>query len=564
MSTATASIQRAVEIDGAEIAADIDAQLESVLVLDRMAMPDMFTLVFRDPGRDIVSRAGIEIGRSVTISTTSVSADEPEPLIKGEITSIETEYDSLGTRAVVRGYDRSHRLAAGRKTATYQNVKYSDVASRIASDAGLSADVDDSGGTVEHLLQANQSDLDFLYGLAHRIGFDCRVDDRTLLFKRPVESSGAPGEGDFRSQDPVQLVWEHNLLEFRARMSAVAQVSEVKVRGWDVTAKEAVVGRADATATNAELQTTAADLAGKVGGGTLVVVDHPVGTQEAADELAAARAQQIGSAAFEATAVAVGSPALKAGTAVSVSGVDQALEGKWVISASRHEFGNGTYRTWLEFTGRQDRSILGLVSQGSGSAQRDRFYGVAVGIVTDNNDPDALGRLKVKYPWLSDDAESYWARLVAPGAGNQAGVIWMPSVGDEVLVAFEHGDVSHPLVLGGLWNGKDKVPFDASSDLDAGTVTNFGFVSRTGHAIRLQESSQANSIMLTTGDGKVSIEIDQDNQRVNVTSQGKILLDAQGDIELHSGGSIKLKADSSIEIEAGGQAKIKGATVALN
>lgn len=563
MATSTASIQRVIEIDGRELDSDVESQLESALVVERLAMPDMFALVFRDPARDVVGRAGIEIGASVTVSTTSTTADEPEPLIKGEVTGIETEYDSLGSRAVVRGYDRSHRLAAGRKTATFQNVKYSDVASQIASGAGLEADVDDSGGTVEHLLQANQTDLDFLYELAHRIGFDCRVDDRTLRFKKPVESSGAPGEGDYSSEDPVQLVWEHNLLEFRARMSAVAQVKDVKVRGWDVGGKKAIIGQADVTAGNAQVSVTAADLASKVGGGSTTVSDHPGGTQEALDELARARAQQIGSAAFEATAVALGSPALKAGTAVSVSGVDPALEGKWVIAGARHELGNGPYRTALEFSGRQDRSILGLVSQGSGG-NRERIYGVVIGIVTDNNDPDKIGRVKVKYPWLSDEAESWWAQVVAPGAGKDTGVVWLPQVGDEVLLAFEHGDIRFPIVLGGLWNGVDTIPFDYGQGLDAGKVTYSGFKSRTGHEISFVESSGTSEINLKSENGAVTVVLDQTNKTISIKSTDKVVIDAQGDVEIKAGGSLKLNAQSSIEIQATGQTSIKGQTVALN
>jgi phage protein D/phage baseplate assembly protein gpV len=562
MPARTASSQRTVEVDGTELAADIEGQLESVLVVDRLAMPDMFVLVFRDPNRTILGDAGLEIGSKVVISTTSLSGDTPEVLITGEVTSIETEYDALGTRAVARGYDKSHRLASGRKTATFQNVKYSDVASRIASDAGLSPDVDDSGGTVEHLIQANQSDLDFLYGLARRIGFDCRVDDETLLFKRPVESSGAPGQGDFSSENPTELVWESNLLEFRARMSAVAQVAEVKVRGWDINAKDAVIGQADVTATNADVSMTPAELAAKVDGGTMTVVDHPVGMQEPADELAKARAQQVGSAAFEATAVAVGSPALKAGVAVSVSGIDPALEGKWVISGSRHEFVHGTYRTALEFSGRQDRSILGLVSQGAGGGH-ERFFGVAIGIVTDNDDPDQLGRVKVKYPWLSDDAESYWARVMAPGAGPDYGIVWLPQVSDEVLVAFDHGDISYPVVLGGLWNGQDTIPFDYGSGLDAGKVTYCGLVSRTGHRIEFIESSSDSKIQLSTQGGVITITLDDSNKELTIETSGKVTVNAQDDVVVKTQGNFKVDA-MGVEIKASGQMAIKGATVALN
>jgi len=518
-------------------------------------MPDMFTLVFRDPERDILGKAGLEIGRKVAISAASVTSDAPEPLITGEITSVEAEYDTLGARAVVRGYDKSHRLAAGRRTATYQNTKYSDIAQQIAGAAGLQADVDTSDGTPDFVFQVNQSDLDFLYMLARQIGFDCRVDDETLLFKKPPESTGAPAEGDLESSDPVQLVWGGNLLEFRARMSAVAQVAKVEVRGWDPAAKEAVIGTSDASATNAELSATPADLAGKVGGQTLVVVNHGVETQQAADQLAAARAEQVGSAAFEATAVAVGSAALRAGVAVSVAGVDPALSGKWLISGSRHEFGNGAYRTALEFTGRQDRSILGLVSQGS-TAAPVRLPGVVIALVDDNADPEKMGRVRLRYPWMGEDAVSYWARVAMPGAGKDYGIAWLPQVGDEVLVAFEHGDPSRPYVVGGLWNGSDTIPFDYGSDLDAGKVTYCGFVSRTGHRISFLESSSESKIHLLSKGGEVSIVLDDMNKELKVETTGKIVFDAQGDVEIKAGGSLKL--------EATGQVTVKGATVALN
>jgi phage protein D len=553
-----ASTQRTVKIDGSELTADIDGALESVLVVDRLAMPDMFTLTFRDPGRDILSRAGLEIGKGVEVSTGSLRDDAPEVLIDGEVTSIEADYDTLGSRAIVRGYDRSHRLAAGRKTATFQEMSYSDIAKKVAGDNGLEADCDDSGGALEHTFQANVSDLDFLYGLARRIGFDCRVEGRKLLFKQPAASSGAPGGGDFTSEDPSQLVWSYNLLEFHARMSAVAQVEKVKVRGWDPMAKQAVIGEADVTAGNAQLTqgVTPADLAKLVGGKVLLVVDHPVGSQELADGLALARAQQVGSAAFEATAVALGSPALKAGAAVSIAGVDAALEGKWVITGSRHEFGENGYRTTFECTGRQDRSLHGLVGQGGGT--RDRYYGVVVATVTDVNDPEQIARVKVRFPWLSDDQNSGWARVAAPGAGKKAGVTWLPQVDDEVLVAFEHGDIDHPIVLGGLWNGEDEPPFDYGRDVDtSGKVTYRGFTTPKGHKLDFFESETGDAkILLATSDGKHSVELDEKNQAITITTSGKLVVDAQQDVEIKAGGSMKL--------EASGQMTIKGATVAIN
>ena len=440
-------------------------------------MPDMFQLVFRDPARDVLAKAGLTIGAGIVISTSSVDSDSPAALIDGEVTSIEAEYDSLGTRAVVRGYDRSHRLAAGRRTQTFQNVKYSDIAQQVAGDAGLSADVDDSGGTLEHVLQANQSDLDFLYGLAKRIGFDCRVDGEKLLFKKPATTSGAPGAGEFEGDDPTQLIWNDTLLEFRARMSAVGQVRTVKVRGWDVEKKEAVIGEADVQATNAELSMTDAvsptpSTATRWWSSTIRVE-----TQDAADQLAE-RAGRAGRqrARSRRRRSRWARPPLKSGAAVHVSGVDEALEGKWVITSSRHEFGNGPYRT----VARVQRPPGALAGR-RGHRRVRRAGGPPSPEWSSRSSPTTMTRRasaasRCKYPWLADDAESWWARHRDAGGRERHGVIWMPEVGDEVLVAFEFGDVRRPLVLGGLWNGQDKPSHSRT------TATSI----KDGHLLRLR------------------------------------------------------------------------------
>ena len=81
-----------------------------------------------------------------------------------------------------------------------------------------------------------------------------------------------------------------------------------------------------------------------------------------------------------------------------------------------------------------------------------------VALVTDVDDPQKLGRVKIKLPTLADDYESDWARVVQPGAGKTAVSVFLPEVGDEVLVAFEHGDIRRPYVLGGLWSVPHKPP----------------------------------------------------------------------------------------------------------
>jgi hypothetical protein len=111
-------------------------------------------------------------------------------------------------------------------------------------------------------------------------------------------------------------------------------------------------------------------------------------------------------------------------------------------------------------------------------------------------------------------------------------------------------------VLGGLWNGKDTIPFDYDGNLDAGKVTYCGLVSRSGHALSFYESDSKSSIQIQTAKSKFNIELDETNQVLKIEADGKLTIDVKQDVEIKAGGSMKL--------EATGQMTIKGATVAIN
>ncbi|HEV8320835.1 MAG TPA: phage baseplate assembly protein V, partial [Myxococcota bacterium] len=90
--------------------------------------------------------------------------------------------------------------------------------------------------------------------------------------------------------------------------------------------------------------------------------------------------------------------------------------------------------------------------------KRQIYTSVVIGVCTNNKDPEGLGRIKVKFPWLEASEESHWARVCQFMTGGGRGMWIIPEVDDEVLVAFEHGDVHFPYVLGSLWNGVDRPP----------------------------------------------------------------------------------------------------------
>jgi len=192
-----------------------------------------------------------------------------------------------------------------------------------------------------------------------------------------------------------------------------------------------------------------------------------------------------------------------------------------------------------------------------------KVYGVVTAIVTNNDDPEKLGRVKLKFPWLGDDVESYWARPTQLGAGPNAGAVFLPEVNDEVLVAFEHGDVRFPFVIGGLWNKVDKPPL-GDGLFDQGKVKRDGFVSRKGHKFVFFEDSSKSGIALITSDGKVKVSLNESNSEVHIECQGKVLIKAQGDMNLESSGALTLKGDNGVKLNSSATVEIKGQQVKLN
>lgn len=200
--------------------------------------------------------------------------------------------------------------------------------------------------------------------------------------------------------------------------------------------------------------------------------------------------------------------------------------------------------------------------------QETRFYGVTIGVVTNNQDPDGMGRVKVRLPWLTDEDESHWARVVAPMAGNDRGLYLLPEVDDEVLVAFEHGIVEFPYVLGALWNGKDKPP-EANDD---GKNNKRTIKSRSGHIIRLDDSDAAEKIEIIDKTGKNSIIFDASANTITIkadsdisiqSSNGKLKLSGKG-VEITSQDAAKIEASQGMDLKASGQMTVKGATVNIN
>ena len=204
--------------------------------------------------------------------------------------------------------------------------------------------------------------------------------------------------------------------------------------------------------------------------------------------------------------------------------------------------------------------------------QDEVIRGVASGIVTDNEDPEGIGRVKLTFPWRAEEGESFWARMATTMAGRDRGTYFLPEVGDEVLVAFEDGDIHYPYVLGALWSGEEKPPednADGKNDVrtirsrsgheitlnDSDTAGKVEIVTNGGHTVVLDDSSGSEKIRIADRTGKNTVEFDSNKGSIDVSSAATVSVESA---------MIEIKGQGNVSVEAGGILTLKGALVKIN
>jgi uncharacterized protein involved in type VI secretion and phage assembly len=199
---------------------------------------------------------------------------------------------------------------------------------------------------------------------------------------------------------------------------------------------------------------------------------------------------------------------------------------------------------------------------------KKQISGVVIALVKETKDPKGLGRVQITLPWRGNGDDIYWAKIATLMAGNNRGTFFYPEKEDEVLVAFEHGDIDRPYIIGALWNGKDKPP-EKNSD----GKNNIKMIkTRSGHTIKIDDTegkekieiidkSEKNKICIDSSEKKISIECGGDIELS--ASKGKVVINAK-EIEIKSTSSTKIEASAGMDLKATGVMKIKGSMVNIN
>jgi len=337
-----------------------------------------------------------------------------------------------------------------------------------------------------------------------------------------------------------------------------------------------------------------------------VVVDRPVNSQRQAEEIAKSVMDDIGTSFIEADGLCYNQPQLAAGDTIELKNIGNRFNGKYILTSVTHTFSPAEgLSSQFVISGKEPATLLSVLGGGggggasSGSSASPKASpnagNIVVGIVTDNKDPEGMFRVKVKFPWLSDDIESFWARIASPMAGSGRGFHFLPEIDDEVLVAFEHGDISRPYVLGSLWNGKD-LPAISNTDAKGGgsAVNHRRIKTRYGHILDLEDTDGEQRIVMQTPGGqrivlrdgsqggvsvinKNGLEFFSDNKgqigfvspkgfgiSLDEVKQYASIYDAAGNFITLNPGSIDISATAIVNIKGNGVMNIQASMVNIN
>ncbi len=527
-----------VRISGVTLAADLADQILSLEVDTDLDLAGSFSLVLRNSDNTLLDSALLDLGKTVEIHLGY--GNDLTPALLGEIAAIEPSFPADGPPTIsVSGYDKSYKMRRTQPPPTqYSFMNDSLIAAQIAVANGLIPVVDPTPSFDTEQRVKVQTDMAFLKALAQKYFFDVYVEWDRLYFQFPRPQLTAH-----------VLEWGKNLSSFKPRISDAGMAGLQVVRSYNQELAQAIYVAAVAADFDVN------DLAEKLGSaaldllGTLArrgILHQTVKNPLSAAELAKSLLADLLEGMYEGSGTCIGVPGLTAGRYLTIAGVGRRFSGTYRARKVTHRIDGNGFMTSFSITQRSHSSLLGLIrkqlTEEPSPSRPERFFGVVVGEVHDNNESLAIppkvpiGRVRVKFPGMSDAFISDWAPCAAPMAGPDQGFYALPEKGDQVLVAFEHGDLSQPYVIGSLWNASSRPP---ATNTD-GTNSQRLIKSRAGHVITFDD---------TAGAGKLTIEDSSGSSITLNAADGSITITAKGDLTLKATGQIGLEA-------AGGATKI--------
>lgn len=507
-----------VKLDGKPLASEDTQALGEVLVQQRLSLPTLCELTFFDPHGPLAEATRPLPGMSLRLGIEGA----PVSLFSGEVTAAEYRYGPSGGRQVrVRGYDLLHRLRKRQPVRAHVELTLAELARELVEDTGLKVDAADSGPLWHKLVQWRQSDLELLAEVAERCGLYFTARDETLH----IISLKGLGE-------PVALALGSSLREVRVDVNTDPACRSVETLGWDPWRAEQHRGQAKEPRVGRRVAIDP-DPSHVRASGERTLADETVQSDDQATALAQSELDRRVAGEVTLRGVAEGDPRLQPGGSVQIADVAPALAGRYVLTSVRHTLNRRT-------------GFLSEIDTAPPPARRPAKGTLStVGVVTDVEDPQSLGRIRVSLPNYAD-IESDWLEVMSPGAGKDKGLVTLPDRDDRVLVLLSDRDPAQGIVLGGLYGVQG--PPDAG--VEGSAVRRYTFVTPGGQKLRLDDEEKT-----------VRLENSEGSYLLATPGRAKIANRGGSYVEL-TGSRLRIHANADLEIEAPGKSvTIRGASI---
>lgn len=477
-------------VAGAPLPNDLMRGLSGVRVSAKLNQPTQCELSFATGSGSAAQVDVVRLGTDLTVKVDG----ENDPLFEGELTAFEVEYAGDGTATLrARAYDRLHRLRKHQELRVFEDVNAADLAGQLAGDAGLSVDADEDGPRIERLLQHRHTDYDLLLEVAGRAGLHLTVEGDTLRLIT-LDGYGLP----------VPLELGKTVYGLRAAANLDQAAKESAALGWHPQRAELIDERTDNARSGRKIPLRP-DPDDVGAGGTRTAVDQPGRSEDELAAIAQARLDARVAALVTVSGDAEGDPDLRPGRRIALAGCAEQLCGVYVLTEVVHTIDAAGFLS--RFTTQPPPVTTPLPSAA-----------VTLGTVTDVDDPDHLGRVRVELPAYGG-LDAGWLGVVFPGAGKGKGVIALPDPDDTVLVVLPGGEPAAGVVIGSLYGTVE--PYDAG--IDGSKSRRWSMRTANGQAFVIDDAGSKMRLQNETGS---FVELTPDRMTVHAATD--LVIEAPG------------------------------------
>lgn len=491
-------------------------------------------------------------------------------------------------KLIIECRDEAVKMTVGRKNANYVDAKDSEIITTLVENCGLAADVEATGVTYKELVQYYCTDWDYMLSRAEVNGLLVIAAGGKISVKPPATGEDAV----------LEITYGTDIIDFSAQMDARTQYGAVKGVSWDMASQEAVEQEGAMPELNSQGDLSTDELAKVLGLDSFNLHTSAPIDKSGLKTWADAQMQKSGLARITGKTRFQGNAKARPGTLIEAKGVGKRFEGTLFVTAVSHEIKGGNWITEARFGMDADwfaenRDIVTPPASGFLPGVEGLQIGTVIKL---DEDPEGEHKVQVALPVMQNQQEGVWARLAKFYGSNGFGSFFIPELGDEVILGYINNDPCHPIVLGSLYSSKNNPPYDLTKDNcikailtrsklllefddDKKTITlttpanNKIVISDDAQSILIQDQT-GNKIELNTG----GITMDSPKD-IKISAQGKITLDAIGNIEATAKMDFKAKGlnvsneadigftgkgNATAEVSAAGQTTVKGAIVMIN